>query len=1268
MMKAGGRSVGRRRSELCMIALIGAILVTFWLTLLLQLSRSHDNALAQARRDVTNLSIALAEEVSRLVLGADQIMLLMQEDYARAPERFAFDDWMSRSTVLKSVAKQVAVFDDTGALVTSQVPLRGAGERPSIAGTAEFRALAGKAEGGLVVGRTGRASVIEGMAFPLLRRLSDDKGGFRGVLAVYLDPDYLARHFGALDVGVGSSVALVGEDGFVRARTPFAAGMFERPLLDENARRQAFTSKRSAGSYQRKSVFEDVTRIFGYRALDGLPLILSSGMSEAEILAPVWREAKGVGLFGLVATALILGLTVFLLREARRRALHEDALREAEASFRGLFESSPDLLCVHRILPDGTITLDRFNEAAATARKLSQSDRGRLLREVLPPALFAEARRSIAHVVASRRPLRLQGEDCPEGSDREIILMPLVETANDPVERVFVSIRDVSHLRKAQAEVARSEARYRALAESTSDVITRLTYPGFRQVYVSPACRRLFGFEPEEMLAQTPAAGLHPDEIGWLREQVTRFATREIDEPELRLTYRARHKAGHWIWVETCLSLSFDEAGAVDGLVCCIRDVSERRQADIARAASEARFRLLAENTSELIVLGHDDGRRSYISPASNRLLGYTPDELAIEMSSRRWIHPDDVGRLARSELGHDGGDTSVSCRVGRKDGSWIWVEAIVRRIHTAETGEPTIIATFRDVTERHGQAVVLRQAKDAADAARKAAEDASRAKSDFLATMSHEIRTPLNGILGFADLLKQDPVLSPDGRRYLERILNAGSALRTVVDDILDFSKLEAGEVQLVDAPFNIAALLDNATSIVRSPALSKQIDLIVFMDEKVPSWVVGDHDRLRQILLNLLNNAIKFTSAGSICLSVHSSGSGPGRLRFAVADTGIGIARDKLSRLFQRFSQVDGSISRKYGGTGLGLAICRSLVEAMDGKIGIESDVGVGSTFWFEVPLRATKAVARLPASTAPAGHASASDPHVGTGLPRPELEDSFDTLAAAVGCPPVVATRAVGHGSVPVTRVPDRVLDILIAEDVALNQELLCALLAARGHRVDIVGDGSEAVMAVETASYDLVLMDLQMPHIDGISAACMIRGLDKPSRFVPIVAVTAAAVREQSAAAFAAGMDAVLTKPLSIAELDELLRSAARDEVGLRDDPAAYDEAVVSMLAGQIGDIKIRSMMALLKRSLVSRFTRPLSAQNLGPLKAEAHATIAGASMLGFTQLGSRCRAFIAADDGSAENSYAELRRELCQVVRLIDRELKGELLLQAASAA
>jgi signal transduction histidine kinase/DNA-binding NarL/FixJ family response regulator/HPt (histidine-containing phosphotransfer) domain-containing protein len=518
-------------------------------------------------------------------------------------------------------------------------------------------------------------------------------------------------------------------------------------------------------------------------------------------------------------------------------------------------------------------------------------------------------------------------------------------------------------------------------------------------------------------------------------------------------------------------------------------------------------------------------------------------------------------------------------------DGRWLLVTE--RRTASGE-----IVGIRTDITALKGALDDLAAANERAGratreahAAREAAEAASEAKTEFLASMSHEIRTPLNGVLGYTDLLLDDPALTGDQRRHVRRIQTAGSALLTVVNDILDFSKIEAGQVELEPQAFPLAALVDNTVSITRTSAERKGLAFRVEMGSDLPAELVGDHDRLRQVLLNLLNNAIKFTQAGSVTLSLACA---PGstdevcRVLFRVTDTGLGIPKDKMHRLFQRFSQVDGSVSREYGGTGLGLAISKRLVELMGGEIGVESEHLQGASFWFTAPLARVRAA--------------------------PEPVDAVPAPAGAGGA------------------------RVLLVEDLEINQELARAVLESAGHQVDVVGDGGDAVMAVRARAYDVVLMDVQMPGMDGITATRHIREADHPSSRIPIVAMTANVLPQQVTAFREAGMDDHVGKPFKRPELlAKVARWAARaPEPEGPGAPAGggagpvLDRAVYDTMRELLGGDKLDAMLERLTGDLRRRFCEGGPDPDRRRLAGDAHATISTAGMLGFTGLSELCR--------------------------------------------
>lgn len=391
-----------------------------------------------------------------------------------------------------------------------------------------------------------------------------------------------------------------------------------------------------------------------------------------------------------------------------------------------------------------------------------------------------------------------------------------------------------------------------------------------------------------------------------------------------------------------------------------------------------------------------------------------------------------------------------------------------------------------------------LAEACDRAEAAQSRAEAGERAKSDFLATMSHEIRTPLNAIVGFGDLLRDDTSLTPAQRRCIEQMRVGCEVLTMVVNDILDYARIEADGVTLEAAPFSPHGLVEETVALVAGTAERKGLELRIEGDTANDHRVIGDKTRLRQVLLNLVNNAVKFTQKGAVTVAITQAVMPEGiALRVTVRDTGIGIPDEAQHRLFTRFVQADSSTTRRFGGTGLGLAIAKGLIEAMGGTIGLHSRQGEGSTFWFNLV------------------------------LPRASIEEK--RLSSSSG--------ALSHA--PARTIPPRPAHLLLVEDGAINREIAQMVLEAMGYRVSTACDGEEAVAMVQAEPFDLVLMDIEMPVMDGMTATRMIRGLDGPIRDLPILAMTAHVLPEQVRALLAAGVDDHVGKPFDRAHLQALI---------------------------------------------------------------------------------------------------------------------------------
>ncbi|WP_309627787.1 PAS domain-containing protein [Brevundimonas sp.] len=593
---------------------------------------------------------------------------------------------------------------------------------------------------------------------------------------------------------------------------------------------------------------------------------------------------------------------------------------------------------------------------------------------------------------------------------------------------------------------------------------------------------RIYGVTPETFDPSLDHAisFYHPDDQQAVRDWCeTALETGEAGELKLRLL---RPDGEERIVVSRC-RVERGPDGANAALFGVFQDVTESEKAEQAVRDSEARYRLLADNATDIIAIYSIDGVFKYLSPAIQDPMGYRAEEL-VGRAFDEFIHPEDMARVqsafaayARSEPGTPA--PRIPYRGIRKDGSLVWLEAHPTILRDASGRPVEFQDVVRDITQTKELEQALIEARDAADAA-------TAVKADFLANMSHELRTPLTSIIGFTGLAIDQPELGDLSRRFIERIENAGKALLCTVNDILDFSKLEAGQVSIQLQPVSIHKLATSTLELFGPQAGAKDLGLILDTRHGLEDLVLAvDPDRIRQILLNLVSNAVKFTAAGAVTLRASYAAS-EDLLRIEVSDTGAGISADQQGRLFKRFSQIDGSMTRAQSGTGLGLAICKGLAEAMGGRIGMSSEVGVGSTFWFEIPAQC----ATLPDTSA--------------------LQEGPD---------------AVTYGGVRV----------LVVDDHATNRELARLFLAGVGAEVSEASDGDEAVRMAAALPYDVILMDLQMPVLDGRSALRQIRSTQGPNDATPVLAFTADDSTVTRTQLRAEGFEDLVSKPVEPASL-------------------------------------------------------------------------------------------------------------------------------------
>ena len=636
-------------------------------------------------------------------------------------------------------------------------------------------------------------------------------------------------------------------------------------------------------------------------------------------------------------------------------------------------------------------------------------------------------------------------------------------------------MRDISE-RKALEAV---RARYEAVFQSSGDAIV-LVDPSGTVLAWNPAAEVIYGYASDEMLGRNAASVLAAPGQERARAEAVALLERGEQAPG---EVQCLRKDGAEIIVSVSRSSIVDDEGHVVAVSSISRDVTDRRRAEAQLRDSEERFRRLASKAPIGIFQTDAVGRCTYANPTWAAICGVNVDVVP----GREWmsvVHPDDVG--GTREVWREALEVPVPFlhrfRAHRGDGEACWVDVRLIPLPRENGRPPGWVGTATDVTPVIEANVAIADARDRA-------LQASQLKSQFLANMSHEIRTPMNGVVGTAELLSDSP-LSDSQRTHVDALRAAASSLMAVLNDVLDFSKIEAGKLALDPATFHLPSLISDTVALFAATAQTKGIDLTTHLAPG-REWLRGDASRIRQVLANLLGNAVKFTERGEVVLIVEES-TACGSVRFSVVDSGIGIPDEVGARLMRPFEQGDASTTRRFGGSGLGLAICHDLVELMGGSISFTSIPGAGTTFTVELPL--------------------------------PTAEPADTKTPARLG--------AVRSGS-------DAAGHVLVAEDVPINQLVARGMLERLGWNVDVVGNGQAAVEAAGRGAYDVVILDCQMPVLDGYEAARAIRLLPGRSGRSLIIAMTANALAEDRLRCLDSGMDDYIAKPITLDGLAEVL---------------------------------------------------------------------------------------------------------------------------------
>jgi len=739
-----------------------------------------------------------------------------------------------------------------------------------------------------------------------------------------------------------------------------------------------------------------------------------------------------------------------------------------------------------------------------------------------------------------------------------------------------------------------------------------------RRHWASASYYTLLGYSPVERRFETIEAVeemMHPDDY----ERAMKAARAHLfgNEPH-DVELRIRCKDGAYRWFRLRGKAERDADGVALRVSGSIHEIDRQKVAEDALREVKARFERAIDGTQDGLWEVDMTRGKMWLSPRLHELLGYQVGELHDRHDvMRELVHPDDitVGDQSVASQAEHGKSIEFEVRMRCKSGEYRWFR--LRGSPSSDGDGPftRVSGSMQDVTE-------ARLAKDALVRASEQANSANQAKSAFLANMSHEIRTPMNGILGMTTLLL-DTALATDQRDYAETIHSSSQSLLTVINDILDFSKIEAGKLDIESIETDVRGVVEDVISTLDYQAQAKGLKLAVDIQADVPRVSVGDPQRIRQCLLNLMGNAIKFTPRGRVDVSVSAAGVRDGRtlVRFEVRDTGIGIAPDSVKSLFQPFVQADSSTTRHFGGTGLGLSIVRGLVEMMGGQVGAQSQPDKGSTFWFLLPMMDVSAT--TPRSDKPVGDAHWA------------------------------ARRFRGR--------------VLLVEDNAVNQKVAQRFLERLGCDVELAENGEQCLRAWERGKFDVVLMDIQMPVMDGYTATRLIREKECVDRHTPIVALTANAMTGQLERCLSAGMDGLLTKPIAIERLREVL-----DRLGLAvpegdvlaeaevaalvtapAPPPAVDISQLGELAGEDQEF-VQSVVVSFERSMAQLLATMHAAASRGEaqqMARAAHQVKGAAANLHATALSA-----LAADiEGSAKTmSQAQMQERLNRLALEIGR--------------
>ena len=783
---------------------------------------------------------------------------------------------------------------------------------------------------------------------------------------------------------------------------------------------------------------------------------------------------------------LLAGLLLFWVWDARlTRALHKQTfkLRNSEERLRTIFQNSPDAIFIE---DEQGFVLD-VNPRACAFHCLSRSELvGKKMLDLVPESQREKVQREFPKWFTGEL---TRYEGVATGCNGRQVPVEIIGAPMrfDGKSAVLLMMRDMTAHRQAAWALKESETRYRSLIEAQNNLIVRVNLGG-TLTFVNDSFCRFVGRTRGDMLGENMDDYIGYDDMNLQEKALQTLVSRR--ERVVTAEYRMRALPGE-AWVRWESSAAFDEEGEIVEIQCVGQDITESRLIQKALCENERRLRFLFEEIPHIAVQGYN-ARREVIfwNRASEKLYGYSKKEaVGKTIEDLVLLTGQREERVAAFEAWVRTGEEIPSGETikHRADGREISVYS--SRLATRnQQGDWEVYVIDIDLSQ-------LKLAGEALVKAKESAEKASRTKSEFLANMSHEIRTPMNGVMGMTSLLLETE-LNEEQRDLLKTVMESTQELLGIIDELLDISRIEAGEVRLTPEPFCPRQTVEKVIQLFTDRAAKKGVDLSVAIHDRVPETMMGDAGRIRQILINLIGNSLKFTRDGHIQIRMQAEKVEDGwNLVVDVKDTGIGMSPELQKKVFEKFTQGDSSSKRNYGGTGLGLAITRQLVELMGGTISVSSETGKGTRFDFNLKL--------------------------------PDLEPD--------------QTAAKGKSLSGTSEILPKIkADILLVEDNLVNQKVATIMLKKMGCEVWVAANGALALKQLSERRFDLIFMDCQMPVMDGLEATRAIRQMVGTAQSIPIVAMTAHALKEDREACLESGMNDYLSKPVSLDKLLAILR--------------------------------------------------------------------------------------------------------------------------------